>query len=179
VFLFAGAAAPTGAACTFGIDLGIATDPAAVAEGIHDSWRTTILTVQNDDCVLDTVRVKFGPNDTGGFGEYTDPTGGGQVGDGVPAQVAVLCKKNTNLGGRQGRGRMYIPGLDETTVGENGSIAPGTVVLWQTEVDAFEAALGPATDGMVLLHGNSLSPTEVTSLVIDGRVATQRRRLRR
>jgi len=105
-----------------------------------------------------------------------------------PPQVAVLVKKNTAVGGRRGRGRLYWPSIDEGTVGANGVINTSTVNAYQSSMNGFFNAWGQTgalnSVGMVVLHAASpLSPTPpptpITGLAVQALVATQRRRVRR
>lgn len=96
-----------------------------------------------------------------------------------PQNCCVLVKKQSLLGGRGNRGRMFWPpfALSEANVASNGMLDPDFVADTQLLMDAL------ATDlGLRILHDSTspgaLPPTEVTSLVVDGRIATQRRRLR-
>lgn len=96
-----------------------------------------------------------------------------------PQNCAVLVRKQTGLGGRSGRGRMFIPpfALNEGNVTANGMLDPDFRSDTQTAVDAWMGELNP-----VLLHDSatpgSPAPTPITSFVVDPRIATQRRRLR-
>jgi hypothetical protein len=98
----------------------------------------------------------------------------------VPQNCALLVRKGSASPGRRGRGRMYLPpfGLSENQVSKNGMLDPAFVSSAQAKVIA---AFG-AFDNFIL-HATSLNsatpaPSEVTSLVVDTRIATQRRRLR-
>lgn len=96
-----------------------------------------------------------------------------------PQNVAMLVRKSTNLGGRSGRGRMFLPPfmLSEDSVSPAGMIDAGVRNVLQGLID--NAFLG---DGYVILH-DSLTPgppppTPIVNLTLDPLVATQRRRLR-
>lgn len=111
---------------------------------------------------------------------------GGTVGETTPPNVALLVKKGTGLAGRANRGRMYVPWVGiEGSVDEAGNILAAAVTNFQTSFTAFLNGLAArANDSdMVLLHTYEIpapAPTEtvVTSLTVDPRIATQRRRLR-
>jgi hypothetical protein len=97
-----------------------------------------------------------------------------------PAQnTTTLVKKITALGGRSGRGRMFLPpfNLDETSVAKNGMIDPTSVATMQTGINAAFWHVNAS-----LLHDSAApgapGPTPITSLLVDPQVATQRRRLR-
>lgn len=93
--------------------------------------------------------------------------------------VAILVRKTSLLGGRRGRGRMFLPPmfLPEGEVSANGMINVGPLAAVQNSVtQAFFTDLDP-----VLLHDNVpsiLAPTPITNVIVQAQVATQRRRLR-
>lgn len=106
-----------------------------------------------------------------------------------PGNVAYLVRKHTGRGGKQGRGRMFVPpfNLAETSIDSAGFLSSGTAAALTTQWEAYRNNLfatgsGPA---MVLLHGPTKAggpipaPDVVTSLSVELEVATQRRRIRR
>lgn len=79
---------------------------------------------------------------------------------------------------------MYLPWAITTTEGDEGGTLLGpTVTAAQAKATAFLSALGTNTVPMVVLHDPGLTavgaPNPVTSLLVDNRVGTQRRRLGR
>lgn len=134
--------------------------------------------------------------------------GGGNTSLGMPPNVAYLVEKRTSLGGRRGVGRMYVPGVPETNVDDAGNIVGTSLSGINTQLTEMLAGLLGAATGSytglavtpVLLHSNSStttrttapgsvtitrtegaaggSPTPITQLQLDPKVATQRRRLR-
>jgi len=100
-------------------------------------------------------------------------------GDGTAPQVAYLVKKLTALGGRKNRGRMYLPGPNESKVDADGSVISAFISSSQSSLDNFMTDTGAADIGIVILHTDLSTPTDVTSLVMEPKVATQRRRLKR
>lgn len=109
----------------------------------------------------------------------------------LPQNCALMVRKQTALGGRQGRGRIFLPGwLNESGVNDVGIIENNIRQIYQTTMDDFLADLAApdpvsgAETPMVILHGPTTTsnvvraPTPVTSLTVDGRISTQRRRLR-
>jgi len=104
---------------------------------------------------------------------------GRQAGDIEPPQVAVLVQKSTGLAGRSNRGRMYVPGPVAAAVESDGRLTTTYQGQVQTAMNAFLADLSTNLAPMVLLHADpAATPTTVTSLVVQSKVATQRRRLR-
>jgi hypothetical protein len=112
---------------------------------------------------------------------------GGASGEAVPPNTAWLVRKRTDLAGRRGRGRMYIPGVLEGSVDRVGVVGDTAQGNWQAALDSFyedlTSAVGARYYPPVVLHrsegaGVEPAPTPITTLVIDSKVATQRRRLR-
>jgi hypothetical protein len=115
----------------------------------------------------------------------SDTAGTNPLGNLIPQNSAYLVRKNTALGGRRNRGRMYLPGVPESLVSDAGVLTPVRVTEVTNALEAWRAALvaSVAIEEMVILHATSLlsptpAPTPVTSLVCQPLIATQRRRLR-
>lgn len=180
---FTGSPVPLGAAITYGVDLGGASPtPESVAEDLHAALGNTVMGQLPASLFLDRTLVKFGPDATGPSGQYTTAIGGSTSGDVAPPNVTWLVRKNTALGGRAGRGRLYLPGVREELIDNGGIIAATNVTAMQTEFDDFLIAVGAANLNLVVLHqaGSPITePTPLTSMVVEGRVATQRTRLRK
>jgi hypothetical protein len=87
------------------------------------------------------------------------------------------------MGGRAGRGRFYWPGIQESAVTAAGVIGGTTVAAWNSAFIQFEIRLLDDDLIPVLLHAEETTlitdPLVITSFSVDGKVATQRRRLRR
>jgi hypothetical protein len=93
-------------------------------------------------------------------------------------------RKNTARGGRRGRGRIYLPWfIAEDGVDEVGLITPGTIGAIQAAMDVWRTKLVDFDLPMYVLHNSGISatgtPDQVTSLRVQGMIATQRRRLGR
>lgn len=181
--IFGGTQYPLGAQVTIGLDIiaGSAT-PTIAANALIDNYTTNLAPEICNECRLTGVLVKFGPEATGPSALVPASVSGSAGTGGVASNVAFLVHKVTTLGGRAGRGRFYLPGPREANVSESGAIDTGTVTGLQTALGAFLTQMVADGDGPVLLHGETspLSvPTPITDFVIDARVATQRRRLRR
>ena len=130
---------------------------------------------------MSSVLVKFGPNDTGksALEPANEP---GVAGNSAAPQVAYLIHKNTDDGGRAGRGRFFLPGVPDANVNPNGTILGGTLTAMQTALDNFLAGLLSRDLEPVVLHnvgGPLTNPSPITSFSPDARAATQRRRMRR
>lgn len=175
---FGGTALPEGAAITYGIDQEPTFDPALVAASVHDIFGTEVVPGLSSAVRLERTLVKFGPTSTGASGEWVENIAGTGNAATAPPNVALLVRKKTLLGGRTGRGRFYLPGVPEESIQVSGVLDSSTVAAFQSRVDAFLTALDTYGAPMQLLHSASSDATPVISLVVDGRVATQRRRLR-
>jgi hypothetical protein len=185
-FRFTGVAAPNGAEVTLGFEIAdfVSPTPDGVANALADAWSPTMMEWVSSELTFSECYVKFGPNDTGPSGTAQRAVPGVNAATAAPPNVSVLHHKTTNLGGRRGRGRFYLPGIPEAFITGSGMLSGASFNLYQVAVDDFDAA--SRTTGLIpaLLHADSpLSatppPTEVNAYVVDPLVATQRDRLRR
>lgn len=174
---------PEGAEWTLGLDIGAALGgPSGVATDLITNYGLTIRTVLPGSTVLTSVLVKFGPNDLGPSAEVAASVPGTGGGVQTSSAVSILVHKNTAIGGRPGRGRIYLPGVQESEVDVAGVLTGAFVTGLQDEFDAFEAELISSGMPPVLLHSAESpvsTPTPITGFQVDSRVATQRRRQRR
>jgi hypothetical protein len=107
---------------------------------------------------------------------------GGRSGDFESPMVQGLIRKSTAFAGRKYRGRMYIPDMADSTVDYNGNVNTTGRTLLQGIADQWMTL--NAIDALLLLPqllhtAEVLAPTEVTSLLVENKVATQRRRYNR
>jgi len=177
---FDGAAAPRGAQITYGIDnTGSSLSAADVASAANDAWAATGLTLQVSDIRFFQTKAKLGPNSTGIEAVFSDPTAGTRVQDPTTPQVTVLGIKNTALGGRKQKGRMFVPGVAEEDVDGSGIVSSAAIGSWNTAFADLLTNLSTNAIPMVLLHTDATAPTAVTSIVLSNLASTQRRRLRK
>lgn len=175
--IYAGTAAPQGAQVTFGLENG-AGGPEETAILVKDEWVTNLKGNVSGNLTLIGVLVKEGPNESGNFHLLPTNEAGAIGGDCDPPNTAILVTKNTALGGRKGRGRMYLPGVFSANTSNSGIVDAALVTNIQNDWNDFRNALEAAGQDMVLLHGDTTAPTIITSLSVQARLATQRRRLR-
>jgi hypothetical protein len=182
-FRYSGGGFPEGAEWTLGLDVsGAIGGPVGVATDLLTNYTATIRTVLPAATVLTSVLVKFGPNDLGPSGEVAGSYPGTGGGVQTSSAVAILVRKVTSIGGRPGRGRFFLPGVQESEVDAAGILTTGFVDGLQDEMDNFYAELVSSAMPPVLLHSETSplsTPTVITSFQVDARVATQRRRQRR
>lgn len=196
---YSGPGAPTGAVNVFGIADPGSTTPAAIAATVRSIWGTRIMPNLTDDVVLSKVRVKLGPDDTGAFGEVSAATGGSLAVTSLTPNTAFLVNKGTELGGRRGRGRMFIPGVAEGDADDSGTVLGSRLAALNTALTQTLDDLALNSIAMYLLHSPATvwvlnsdgqprrqpldlpipDPDLVLSLSAAAKVATQRRRLRR
>lgn len=197
-YKFTGAAAPRGAYVVFGVQNVADVGAPTVANLARASFTSSTMPARlTDDVALTEVRAKLGPDATGDFASETGSWPGTQATTSFPPQVATLVRKVTGSGGRRGRGRMYFPGVPETGVDDAGIISAAGVTAWNLALADFLGALSGNDLPMYLLHdpatiwtlvngqprrvpisGPIPAPDVVSSLIVDPKVATQRRRLR-
>lgn len=182
-WVFTGSMLPLGAEVTLGV--GVTSYGGTVqtaANDARDHWVTNVMPILNSGCVLSEVHVKYGPAATGPSAVASSGVAGSGANPGMSPNVTALVHKTTLFGGRAGRGRMFVPGLQESSVDQAGLLDSGTVTAMQTAFDGLLTDLGTSLLIPVLLHGVASpisTPSTILEFVVDGKVATQRRRLRR
>ena len=173
------------AAVTWG---GQATDPPitpdAVALACHTAFVSAIGGSLDSQVTMGPTRIELGTDGEPLISVDSTLTSGSSSGDRVPANVALLVKKSTSLGGRQNQGRMYLPwALEDGSVDDVGVLGTSPRAGWQDAFDDFLANLSSADIPLAVLHspcphGDEV-PALVTAMLVDPRMGTQRRRLAR
>jgi hypothetical protein len=180
---FDGTSAPEGAQVTLGLDIGSYSGTAdELAEAVGDEWVAHLMGALASTLHLNGVAAKFGPDATGPTGYVPFDVAGGSAGVGAPPNLAYLIHKRTALGGRAGRGRMYIPGVTESNVDPSGNLEGTTAADLTGLMETFRSVLDLAGVPPVILHqpGSPLvTPTPITEFAAASRAATQRQRMRR
>nr|CRY96639.1 hypothetical protein [uncultured prokaryote] len=100
----------------------------------------------------------------------------------VPSNGAILIRKNTGLGGRRNRGRIYCPpfNMDESSVDAMGVILPANVAYIQGLWTFFLSELTGSDLAPRLFHSEApFTPSPVTGFSVQGILGTQRRRMRK
>lgn len=175
---------------THGFSAEVGADPNAYAQAMGNSFTAAgslIETVANVYRLSRTL-IRLGQEDDPPLlGEWPTNVIGGVAQPAVPQNTAYLLRKTSAMSGRSGKGRMYLPGVTEGSVDATGTLLAITVSaindLCETYLNLIASDVETPAP-MYILHdptttGFLYSPTPVTGLSCDGRVATQRRRLRR
>lgn len=175
---FIGEDVPREAMCAYAVSLdGSLTGP-ALANSMHDGFAPLVNDALSLNAAMVRTEVQYGPNPTGPTFTHIETISGGASGSSMTPQVAVLVKKVTALGGRQNRGRLYLPFTSEASIGIGGTLEAAYYTTVNTEVQAILAAYSGASYPWVLLHTSpSATPTPIVSLELETKCATQRRRL--
>lgn len=163
------------AICTLGVD----TDVASALHQVGNAWASNMLAEMNAAFIYTEFRAIVAAG-TLVIDHHASPGLGG--GAGMTPQVAYLVRKNTSVPGRHGRGRMYLPGVDEPSVDQDGTVLAAKVTGLNTELTNFLGALlllSPAVHPYILHRTGAVAPTEIDTFEAETIVATQRRRLRR
>lgn len=163
------------AAITHGVQLTGTDFGEARAADLYDLFVLEVMPSLTSNVSLQSVLVKYGPSSSGPAFEHGGSAVGGFASAGMAPNSAYLVRKRTALGGRANRGRLYLPGVAEAAVDESGNIDPSGL---QTNINDWFAGLSALGMPMYLLHTGSSDPTDVSNLVVDSKIATQRRRLR-
>lgn len=115
----------------------------------------------------------------------TTEAGTATAADYASPAVSWIVHKGTSLAGRQFRGRMYMPGVIETKVGEDGLLDATYRSDLQTVISTWWANLlaDAAINAVRLLHDSSSPGSHasnvITDLIVQNRVGTMRPRQRR
>lgn len=176
---------------TLGVELDSASGANAddIANDMLGAYGASFQGMINSGYVISGVTAYVGQDGPAPLVVTSDAAGfeGDVTGAVLPPNCAVLCRKRTDLAGRRGRGRMYIPGAAEGTVDEVGNLTTVSLTAWQQSADAFydrlTSAIGARWYPPVVLHrsegiGTEPAPTPITQFVVERKIATQRRRLR-
>lgn len=171
--------------CTFGIDAPASPDPSFIADEIK-----AMVIAAGRPFTPSAVGTQYtiGPfkcsvqQETGVLTEYgtSSDVGTNAAVTQLPPNNAMLVQKRSGVGGRGGRGRMYVPPVAfvEGDVDNAGLMTTTLRNTTQTQWSAVLAALDLAGYGMWILHSGFGAPVQVTALNVERKLATQRQRLR-
>lgn len=156
-----------------------------IANTFVTSWEDNLAGLFSVDSALDHVEVAAGPSSAPIRADSTNGPVAGTASSGIVLpNTSVLVRKQTGLGGRKGRGRMYWPcfGQVQNMTG-NGLLVGGFMGTIQGAFDDWAAQIvdstGPGAVGeLYLFHAEEEAPTQIEAMIVQQRLATQRRRLR-
>lgn len=164
-------------------------DPEQSARDLLNNWQDHIIAMLPNNYSLEGARYRDRNSDPGVVGVILPDPAKPIVGPGssevAPPNVSYLVKKLGPLLVGQRTGRMYLPGIPESAVDENGVIAPATVTALQDLLDDFLSGLdGAGVNNLVLVHFTGPTDTtgtvsQINSLALQNVAATMRRRLRK
>lgn len=178
-FFFTGAGYARGAQVVMGFSNDGPSGALGAAEAFAENWVTNILPEQATDITLDQVKVKLGPNDTGDEAVSSVGEAGTNAGQGYSPQVAALITKVTLLGGREGRGRIFFPGLLEASTDGLGKLTAATKNSLDVAFASFKLQASDDDLPIFLLHNSATAPTALEGFDTVQLLATQRRRIRK
>lgn len=165
------------AATVLGFTDGGGVDLAVISQEMNAAWGGNVMPLMHDSFTFTGSRVISATAE--GVAAYGGEAGN-RTGALAPPNTTCLVRKQSNLRGRENRGRMYLPGmLLDDDIFDDGTINISIVTSITTAIDAALTELAAANGyAQVILHGGASAPTIVDSISTENRVATQRRRLR-
>nr|CRY96841.1 hypothetical protein [uncultured prokaryote] len=125
------------------------------------------------------LRMTF-PDGLGGTGSVTvalpDPIDGSGSSDVMDVRSAMVINKRTVLLGRHGRGRLYLPGVDEENVAVQGTFDPAFRTTVNNHWGSFLTKLLTPDDPLTtqppyLLHSDATEPTPIVAFDVSPLVA--------
>lgn len=156
---------------------GSAADMAAL---VVDAYNDHLVDYVAAGWEAEEIRVKYGPRDSGEEAVVSSGIGTGTwSGSMMPPQVALLINKQTPLGGRKHKGRIYWPFCTEAYADDTGDIGSTQAANVTDKFEDFRTQLNGVNVDLVLLHAHpDDEPNLITALTCQTKIATQRRRLR-
>lgn len=174
---FSGTALPYGAVCSLGITT--PEDPQDFVIDLEDLTDDTIRTMLTTTVSITSLDVKVGPEDTGATYSAIINQAGSQSAEAAPPNVCTLVKFGVSGVSSKFSGRMFLPGVNEGQVNAQGAYSNPQLDGLQGAVNDLISGLGGLGVQPHVISSKFSDPTPITSWIVDARVATQRRRLRR
>lgn len=167
-----------------GIGLTLATDFETDAESVLDAINIYTVNMQPFTAVQYTIQgaeVTVGSADPEDLvlqmGDFVVGTGNSAF----PQNSAFLVKKIGVVPGKRNRGRMYIPAVPNNASDASGAVSEPTLTELQDALNLAGADIAglPGITSPVVFHGSApYTPSAIAGLQLDGRLASQRRRMR-
>jgi hypothetical protein len=152
---------------------------------LADAWAANVMPLLTDQIRFVGLTGRSGPETASVVWETQRDVPGTYAGACIPPNCALLIQKRTQLGGKRFRGRMYIPGAPEVQIQANGNLDPVYLAQVVQQMNQLYVALAGVNlvGELALFHKttplqDAIPPTQITSLTVAGKIATQRRRLR-
>lgn len=158
--------------------MGVGTNtgaPAGVETTILNDWHAAMATLATPSLWAGWSFVKTTLNYRDNNGDQivitkASPTVTGSGSSPAPPWTALIAQKRTLFGGRQNRGRMFLPGfLSDAGINDQGQVVAADLSVWDGRLATFLANLEDTAGGMyfpAILHTNPvLQPTRVVSLL--------------
>lgn len=153
-----------------------------VAQQVGEDFINIIQPIMDSQVTFSETLAYEGPTPSVVVGGYPSTEVGDSTSAKPPPSVNLLVHKRTGYIGRRSRGRMYVPWvLDEGSLNEVGTVTPAALAVRQNAFSSFLSLIAGRGLPMHLCHSEPTSgtPLEVTELVCDPIVGSQRRRVRR
>lgn len=169
---------------TIGVDLSaFAGDYVEAANRIKAAYGFAFASATDSSLSLDRCTLAVGQDGPGGSVDSDSaPVPMTRTGDAAPMAMSAIARKVTNVFGRRGRGRMFLPGvLRGNEVTEDGIIYGERQTALQAAADFFFDELNEELQALppVLLHSTApADPSPITGLAIQPLVGWIRGRIR-
>lgn len=164
--------------CAFGVDSAVAPGDAALHAGIEDCVGN-LTGILSDQVVSNGYTVIVGESAGDLVYDHAFVAQGSRSSDNCPANTSALLQKRCAVGGRRNRGRFYLPCPSGDDVENTGNFDSTAMPLFETYASDALTTLQAAGLEMVILHQVApFTPSVVTTLLPQQKVATQRGRLR-
>ncbi len=187
-FILSGSQGTAPYVTTMGFDLGeYGGDFVEAADSAFLAYSTGIMPITSDQFTLERVSLFVGNDGPSGSVDSTeDPVQGSRDQQFTPSAMSLIVRKVTNDLGRQGRGRMFLPGvLAEGDVDEAGQVETASLSTYQDALADFIAFLVDPSPSpplpAVLLHSDGPDvpgPTPIIALTVAPIVGWIRGRIR-
>lgn len=187
-FVFTGAVGTQPYVTTLGVDIGDdGGDHVDTANVLFNAWDLTMKAETSNALTLDRVTLSIGASGpSGSVDSTTAPQTQGRSGTFGPTAISAIARKSTNVLGRRGRGRMFLPGaVNEAEVGPDGQIIGARRTTLSAALNNFLVILQNGNSGLstllppVLLHSDpALAPTLITGFGVSSIVGLVRGRIR-
>jgi hypothetical protein len=180
--VFGGTAMPQGGVCTLGFLTTEAQFTSDMLDELVPILRPLHTATSCDNCVLQRVELKRGPNDTGPTWSANVNQNGSRGAGAISPNVAVLVHKQLLDTSARFGGRLFWPSPPEVVIDQGGNLTTDYVNDVDEAWADFQVAADLKSFHPCILHGESSIDRDyslIDKFTCSPIVATQRRRLRR